>query len=95
MKKQTLILALTSAALSLQSQTNQTFTQIFDSVFHNVPYNNATGILHDRVADFSEIEQLGYNSTDTVNYLRFIQTYSELNRSITNPSKKQKFFSTK
>ena len=95
MNKQILIFLLTAATISLQSQTNQTFTQIFDSVFHNVPYNNATGILHDRVADFSDIERLGYNSTDTVNFNRFLQTYSELNRSITKPSKKQKFFSTK
>jgi hypothetical protein len=88
MRKLTVILAMTIITNSLQAQTEQTYTQMFDSLFSNVPYSTVTsGILHDRVVDFSNLGELN----DTTSYIRFVQAYSELNRSVTNPSINPKF----
>jgi len=92
MKKLAFILAMTTATFSLQAQTNQTYTQTFDSLFSNVPYSTVgTGILYDRVANFSDIELFNLQTTDTSSYSRFIQAYSELNRAVTSPSINQHF----
>jgi hypothetical protein len=83
MKKLALISAMTVAVFSLRAQTEQTYTQMFDSLFSNVSYSAITsGVLHDRVVDFSNLGELN----DTSSYTRFIQAYSELNRAVTNPS---------
>ena len=92
MKKVNLIFAMIVISFSLHAQTEQTYTQMFDSLFSNVPYSTATsGILYDRVANFSSIELFNSQTTDTSFYSRFIQAYSELNRAVTNPSVNQKF----
>jgi hypothetical protein len=57
MKKSAFILAMSIASFLLHGQTEQTYTQEFDSLFSNVPYSTVvSGILHDRVANFSDIE---------------------------------------
>jgi len=92
MKKISIIsILIITVGLKIEAQ-NQTYTQMFDSLFSNVPYSTVvSGILHDRVADFSDIEHFNRQSTDTSSYTRFIQAYSELNRAITNPSLNQQF----
>ena len=91
MKKSALIFVMTVAAFLLRAQTVQTYTQMFDSLFSNVPYSTTSGILHDRVANFSDIELFNVQTTDTSSYTRFLQAYSELNRAVINPSINQKF----
>jgi hypothetical protein len=87
-KLTTLILAMIIIINSLQGQTGQTYTQMFDSLFSNVPYSTVTsGILYDRFVGFSNIGQIG----DTNSTTRFIQAYSELHRAVTNPSINQQF----
>jgi hypothetical protein len=91
MKKLALVLTMTAATFSLRAQT-QTYTQMFDSLFSNVPYSTVTsGILYDRVANFSDLELFNQQTTDTSSYTCFIQAYSELHRAITNPSINQQF----
>ena len=51
MKKSVLIFTMTVAAFLSNAQTGQTYTQMFDSLFSNVPYTVVSGILYDRVAD--------------------------------------------
>jgi hypothetical protein len=88
MKKLVLIFTVSVATFSLQAQTGQTYTQMFDSLFGNVPYSTVTsGILYDRVVDFSNLGELN----DTSSYTRFIQAYSELNRAVTNTFLNSKF----
>jgi hypothetical protein len=54
MKKSLPIFLITFIALSLQAQTQQTYTQNFDSIFANVSRTDATtGILYDRVVPFA------------------------------------------
>jgi len=92
MKKFTLILTITAATITLQSQNNQTYTQMFDSIFNNVPFSTATsGILYDRVANLSGLDHFNQQTTDTSSYSTFIQAYSELNRAVFNQSVNQKF----
>lgn len=88
MKKSFLIFAIATMSFSLRAQTEQTYTQMFDSLFNNVSYSTAaSGIVYDRVICFSNIRQ----TTDTCSYSRFIQAYSELNRAVVNPSVNQEF----
>ena len=83
MKKLTFILAMTIIINSLHAQIGQTYTQMFDSLFSNVPYSTVTsGILHDRVADFSNIGLFNQQTTDTSSYSHFIQAYSKLHNKI-------------
>jgi len=50
MKRLALIFVVIVASFSLRAQ-NQTYTQMFDSLFSNVPYSTVvSGILYDRVA---------------------------------------------
>ena len=94
-KKLTLFIVVMISVLSLQAQTRQTYTQQFDSLFSNVSYNAVvSGILHDRVVDFSNIEQFNLQTSDTSSYTQFIQAYSELNRAVTKPALNQRFSST-
>ena len=77
---------LSMAGLKTVAQ-NQTYTQMFDSLFNNVSYSTVvSGILHDRVANFSDIGLFNQQTTDTSSYSHFIQAYSELHRAVTNPN---------
>jgi hypothetical protein len=81
-----LSILLSIAGLKTVAQ-NQTYTQAFDSLFSNVPYSTVvSGILYDRIANFSDIELFNQQTTDTSSYACFMQAYSELHRAITNPS---------
>lgn len=68
----------------VQAQTEQTYTEKFDSIFVNISHAQATtGILYDRVVPFSNLTNYNSNtnsSVDTSNYSHFIQSYSELYR---------------
>jgi hypothetical protein len=55
MKKIILIFALTIIILSLHSQTEQTYTEAFDSIFSNISRTEATtGILYERMMPFAQ-----------------------------------------
>ena len=57
MNKFILILAMTIITSSLHAQTEQTYTEVFDSIFVNVSKTQATtGILYDRVLPFARLE---------------------------------------
>jgi len=65
--KRVSIISILIIAIGLKTEAqNQTYTQMFDSLFSNAPYSTATsGILHDRVADI----QLNYVSLQKIKYL--------------------------
>ena len=52
------IISILIIAIGLKTEAqNQTYTQMFDSLFSNVSYSTVTsGILYDRVANFSDLE---------------------------------------
>ena len=92
MRKSVLIFTMAISAFSLHAQTGQTYTQMFDSLFSSVSYSTATsGILHDRVANFSNVGVFNQQTTDTSSHSHFVQAYSELNRAVVNPSVNQSF----
>ena len=93
MKKITIIsILIIAVGLKVEAQTGQTYTQMFDSLFSNVSYSAvSSGILHDRVANFSDIDLFHQQMTDTSSCSHFIQAYSELHRAVTNPAINQKF----
>ena len=65
--KRVSIISILIIAIGLKTEAqNQTYTQVFDSLFSNVPYSTvATGILHDRVANI----QLNFISLQKIKYL--------------------------
>jgi len=84
MKRIYLLSILLSVAGLKSAAQNQTYTEMFDSLFSNVPYSTVTtGILYDRVANFSDLELFNQQTTDTSSYANFMQAYSELNNIIT------------
>jgi hypothetical protein len=74
----------------LQAQTEQTYTESFDSVFQYVSRTQATtGILYERVVPFANLLNFNSNlnaSVDTSSYYHFAQAYSELYRAAFNIS---------
>ena len=71
---------------------NQTYTQMFDSLFTNVSYGAVvSGILYDRVANMSDLDMFNQQTTDTSSYSHFIQAYSELHRAVINHYINQQF----
>jgi len=76
MKRIIIILLITITATTLQAQ-EQTFTQMYDSVFMNVSRVDATtGILYNSVIPFSGLYK--FTEPDTANSEIFIQAYNEL-----------------
>ena len=66
------------SATTLKAQ-EQTFTQMFDSVFQHVSRVDATtGILYNRVLPFSNLKQFSSSNPDTANMYQFLHGYSEL-----------------
>ena len=60
MKKLKVLFALIIITLSLQAQTEQTYTEAFDSIFINVSRVPATtGILYERVVSFADLQHSG------------------------------------
>lgn len=90
MKKLIFIFAMAIASLPLQAQIEQTYTEVFDSIFINVSRVQATtGILYERVVSFADLVNFNFNvnaSVDTSNYHHFMQSYSELYRAAFMPS---------
>lgn len=91
MRKLAFIFAIVAiASFSLQAQTEQTYTEVFDSIFSNVSRTQATTeILYERVVPFANL--LNFNSNlnavvDTSSYFHFRQSYSELYRAAFIPS---------
>ena len=83
MKRIYLLSILFSITVLKVAAQNQTYIQMFDSLFSTVPYSTVTsGILHDRVADFSSIGLFNQQTTDTSSYSHFIQAYSKLHNKI-------------
>jgi len=78
MKRTIIILLLAVSATTLKAQ-EQTFTQMFDSVFQYVSRADATtGILYNRVIPFSNLTQFSGNNPDTVDMYRFLYGFHEL-----------------
>jgi len=62
MKQSVLIFAMTIITLSLHAQTEQTYTEAFDSIFINVSRVQATtGILYERVVPFADLVNFNSN----------------------------------
>lgn len=84
MKKYILFIIVSFAFFSLKAQLNQTYTEMFDSVFVHIDRSEATtGILYDRVvpfADFPRFNSMLSSTVDTINADIFLQCYSELYR---------------
>jgi hypothetical protein len=76
MKKVSIILLICMSVTTLKSQ-EQTFTQMFDSVFQYVSRADATtGVLYNRVMPFSGLSR--FETSDTANSTLFKQAYNEL-----------------
>jgi len=60
MKELSVFFALIVITLSLHAQTDQTYTEAFDSIFINVSRVQATtGILYERVVPFADLQHSG------------------------------------
>ncbi|MBP1629964.1 MAG: hypothetical protein H6Q15_857 [Bacteroidetes bacterium] len=65
----------------------QTFTESFDSLYRHIRFDTiSSGILYNRVFPFANLEKKSSQLDDTTNSINFIQSYSELKRSIINPN---------
>ncbi len=89
MRKMVTTLCIALFSIALHAQTEQTYTQAFDSAFINISRTQATtGILYERVVPFAQLYR--YNSqiapADTGSRLHFVQAYSELYRAAFNPA---------
>jgi len=91
MKKLLFLLSFNLLVFILQAQ-EQTFTQMFDSVFMHINRADATtGILYNRVIPLSALHK--YSKPDTANSEVFIQSYYELYRAAFDLNKRLPFTS--
>lgn len=80
--KKTLTFVIVVCALTLNAQSGQTYTELFDSIFANVDMSSvSSGILYDRVvpvSDATKYNSLLNSNMDTINNFIFFQCYYEM-----------------